>query len=114
MPGAANGVLDEEPLGERAAVMRAGGADREHLLAASCQQHRLVADMAEQHGAVGELSEGDALGEIGPAWLRLSFAHESILLELPSWFTGRLCREVAKRDLFAATPQGLRREKDSA
>jgi hypothetical protein len=78
MPGAAHGVIDEEPLGERPAIMRAGGADREHLLAASCQQHRLIADMAEQHGAVGEFREGETVGEIGPAQLRLSFAHHSI------------------------------------
>ena len=81
MPGAAHGIVDEEPLGERPAVMRAGGADREHLLAASRQQHRLVADMTEQHGAIGELRECEALGEIGPARLRLSLTHDPTLLQ---------------------------------
>ncbi len=59
--------------------MRAGGADGEDLLAASRQQHGLVAGVAEQHGAVGEFTEGETVGEIGPESVRLSFTSDSIL-----------------------------------
>jgi hypothetical protein len=53
--------------------MRAVRAEREDLRAASRQQDGLVADLAEQHGAIGELRESDALGEIGSLRLPLSF-----------------------------------------
>jgi hypothetical protein len=62
--------------------MRAGSANREHLLTASRQQHRVIADMAQQHGVLGELSEADTLSEIRPACFRLSFAHDPILLKV--------------------------------
>jgi hypothetical protein len=53
VPGTADGFADEQALGERTAVVRAGGTDREELLAASRQQDRLVPDVAGQHAAVG-------------------------------------------------------------
>src|SRR5690348_15570293 len=79
MPRASYRVVDEEPLGERAAVMGTGRADREDLLAAACQQHRLLADMSEEQGAVDELRKRDPRREIRSARLRLSSAHRSIL-----------------------------------
>ena len=47
MPGAAHGVADHEPVDERTVVMRAMGADREHLRPAAHQQNLLVAGMAD-------------------------------------------------------------------
>src|SRR3984893_14734288 len=39
VPGTADSVLDEDPLGERTVVVSAFGADREQLLTATRQQH---------------------------------------------------------------------------
>ena len=75
MPGAADGVADHEALGERAVIMRAEGADGEQLVAAARQQHRLAVGMALQHGAIGDVVERDAGGEIGTGRLRGVFAH---------------------------------------
>ena len=44
---AADRVVDQQTVGERAAVVRADRADGEDLLAPPRQQHRLVADVAE-------------------------------------------------------------------
>ena len=63
MPRAAHGVADHEPLGERAVIVRAMGADGEDLVAALHQQHLLVADMAEKL-AVDEIRERDTLGKV--------------------------------------------------
>jgi hypothetical protein len=57
MPGTANRVLDKEALGKRPAVVRAGGPDREDLVATSSEQHALALRMAEEHRAVGNVGE---------------------------------------------------------
>ena len=61
VPGAAHGVADHQPFGERAAVVGAGRLDREDLAAGLHQQHVFLADMAEQF-AVLERSERHAPG----------------------------------------------------
>src|SRR5262249_55918154 len=78
MPGAAHGVIDHQALGERPAVMRAGRADRENLVAAPGQQHRLVAHAAADHLSVGEIAQRNSLGEVGTLRLRL-FGHGILL-----------------------------------
>ena len=62
MPRAADGILDEEALVERPAIMGAGRTDGEDFLAASCEQDRLGPDMAEQHLAIRKLGEVEAVG----------------------------------------------------
>ena len=62
MPRAPNSILDQEALAQRPAIMRAGSADREDLLATSCQQDRLGPNMAKQHGAIRELRKIKAVG----------------------------------------------------
>ena len=54
VPGAAHRVIDQQPFGERAVVVRADGADGEDLCPAPRQQHGFPVGVAEQHGAVGE------------------------------------------------------------
>jgi hypothetical protein len=52
VPGAANGVPDKKSVGQRCAIMGADRSDREHLLTAPDQQHRLAKHMPEQHAAI--------------------------------------------------------------
>src|SRR6185312_14526664 len=80
VPGAAQGVADHQALGERPVIMRAERADGEQLLAAARQQHRLAVDVALQHGAVGDVVEFDAGGEIGAGRLGGVLAHGNPLL----------------------------------
>jgi hypothetical protein len=51
VPGAADGVLDEDSLSERTVVVGAFGADREQLVTPARQQHRVTSDMAQDHAA---------------------------------------------------------------
>ena len=60
MPGTPNGVLDQEPLAERPAVVRARGADREDLVTASSEQHALALCVTEEHCAVSKVGEWNA------------------------------------------------------
>src|ERR1700722_14604197 len=67
MERTAHGVADDEALAERAAVVRARGADREDLPARPREQDGLALRMPHQGLAFGELGDGDALREIGTA-----------------------------------------------
>ena len=51
MPGTAHGVADDRAFGERPAVVRAGRADREELVADAREQHRLAVRVPEQLAA---------------------------------------------------------------
>ena len=62
VPGASNRIAHEKPLFERSTVVRADGTDREHLIAAPGQEHRLALHMSEQHGSIGYRCELDAPG----------------------------------------------------
>jgi hypothetical protein len=55
VPGAANGVSDEDPLSERTVVVGAFGADREQLLPAARQQHRIARDMSQDHAVFSDI-----------------------------------------------------------
>src|SRR6185437_11785797 len=68
VPGAANGVIDDQPLRERSMIVAAECIDGENLGAKLDQEHLLVADMTEQL-AICEISQRHALREIGSAWL---------------------------------------------
>jgi hypothetical protein len=54
VPGTANGIVHDQPLGERAPVMAAGGADREHLGTAPHKDDRLAVDVTEPGNTVVE------------------------------------------------------------
>ena len=71
VPRAAHRVADEEPLGERAAVVRARAADGVDVAAAADEQHRLAVGVAAEHPAVREIVDGNALLEIGTGQLCL-------------------------------------------
>ncbi len=55
--------------------MGAGGADREHLVAAAREQHRLLADVPGEHAAVRQVTGRNALRQVGTGRLRWRCAH---------------------------------------
>jgi hypothetical protein len=65
----------EQPVRERRAVVRARGAEREHLVAATREQDRLVPDVPGPHGAIGELRQWESLREIGGVACRVMAFH---------------------------------------
>ena len=75
MPGTAHRIVDEQPFGKRAAVVRADGADREQLTAATDEEQRFALSVAEQHRAFGEGRQRHALREIGPFESSFVVAH---------------------------------------
>jgi len=64
MPRTAHRVPDHEPLGERAAVVRAGRAGGEDLLAPAHEQHRFTLGMADEGSPVAQVVPGDTRLEI--------------------------------------------------
>ena len=79
MPRTPHGVVNEDALRQRPAVMRTGRADREELAAAACDQNGLVADMAGQHAAVRQLVDRDAQRQVGTPRVRIRFFHRGLL-----------------------------------
>jgi hypothetical protein len=55
-----NFLAIEEPLGERPAVVLAGGPDGEHLGASPRQEHSFAICVTEEHRAVREVTRGNA------------------------------------------------------
>src|ERR1039457_17491 len=51
MPGTTNRIAHQQPVGERGAIMRAEGTDREQFVPAPREQHRFAVCVPEQHGA---------------------------------------------------------------
>ena len=54
VPGTADGVVDDEPLGQGPAVVAARRADRRDRIGAADQDDRTAPDVTEQGNAVGE------------------------------------------------------------
>jgi hypothetical protein len=79
VPGAADGVLDEDPLSERTVVVGAFGADREQLVTPARQQHRVARDVPQDHAAFGDIRYCHPLGKVGSVELLLLFAHGRLL-----------------------------------
>ena len=75
VPGAAHAVPVDRALGQRAAVVAAGCADGEDLVALAHDQHGVVARVADDRFSVHELGERDARGQIWSTWLSLVSAH---------------------------------------
>ena len=67
MPGTADCVSHEKPINKGGTVMRAGGANREHLIAAPDKKHRFTTDVAEKHGPVRNRHNLNSPSEIRPA-----------------------------------------------
>jgi hypothetical protein len=68
-----NGFADHDALGERTAVMRARGADREALLTAAHHHHRFATSLAEDRTPLGQIGQGNSiLREIRPRDFGLS------------------------------------------
>ena len=61
VPGAADSVAVDRAFGERAAVVRAGGADGVKLAPAAGHDHGLAHRMAEQDASLGDRCDRDAL-----------------------------------------------------
>ena len=60
MPGAADGVANDKSIGQRSAVMGAGGGDSENVAALTYEDYRLAFIVADQWFIFGELAEFDA------------------------------------------------------
>src|SRR5262249_43099537 len=75
VPGTVDQVPGHQALRQRAAVVGAGGADRQHVVASPHQKYRLSARVP-QHRRIGrEVAFGDSGPEIGSGQLRLFSAH---------------------------------------
>ncbi len=78
MPRTAHLVAVDESLGERAAVVRAGRADREEIVAAADEEHSLAVGVTEQGLAVAHGARVHSRAKVGPHQLRL-FRHGRLL-----------------------------------
>src|ERR1039457_330341 len=75
MPRAANRITHDEALGQRGTIVRAGGANREYLKAASNEENWLTARVPEQHRPIWDCRKLNSLGEIRPAQFAFYWAH---------------------------------------
>ena len=76
MPGAADGVVHHQPVGERATVVRALGPDREDVGPAPHEQDLVLADMADELRAISKFGEDDALCQIGSGLPGMLLSHQ--------------------------------------
>jgi hypothetical protein len=84
VPRAEDGVLDDQPLREGAAVVATSRADRADVTAAADENDRLAGDVTADGDAVGERVHRNASGEIGPLGTLRPCAHHG-LLSSPRW-----------------------------
>src|SRR5262249_46120446 len=75
VPRTSHRVANHQSLGEGAAVMRAGCADREDFITAAREQHGVLANVPADHAAIGKIIERDAAREIGSFRLGLLGGH---------------------------------------
>src|ERR1039457_6110908 len=62
MPRAANRITHDEALGQRGTIVRAGGANREYLNAASNEENWFTARVPEQHRSIWDCRKLNSLG----------------------------------------------------
>ena len=105
VPGTVHRLAVEKAVGERPAVVRAGGADCKDLFASSHQQDGLARCMPEEHRAVAEVARGDAAREVGACQLSRC-AHEG-----PLSISGSATQRSISgaRALHGAVPGSMRR-----
>ena len=75
MPGAADGVAVHQPSGERAAVVRAEGADGEQLPSSPDHDHLLAMRMSEKWSTFESGRGRHAFTEVQTDQLRARFTH---------------------------------------
>ncbi len=83
MQRAAHRVAHHQPLGERAAVVGAGRADGEPLVAAVGKQHRLAVHVAGHHPAIRNVRGRNALSQVRAGRSILLGSHRCSLLSRP-------------------------------
>jgi len=80
VPWAADGIGDEDPLGERTVIMGTLRADGEQRAAVAREQHRFARDLPQDHAALGEVRDGNPLGKVGSSEFCILLAHGCLLL----------------------------------
>jgi len=65
VPRATDRLLDQEPLGQRSAIVCAQRADRVKLRPASRDEHGLSIRVSAEHAAVGDVRQLEAAREVG-------------------------------------------------
>src|SRR5262249_9641800 len=100
VPGTAHLVAVDESLGERAAVVGAGRADREEIVAAADEEHGLAVRVTEQGLPVAHGARVHSGAKVRSDELRL-FRHGRLLrayfssIGRPSWLTSKSCMSFA-------------------
>jgi hypothetical protein len=79
VPGTADGVLYQDPFGERTVVVGAFGADREQLVTTARQQHRVARDVPQDLAVFSDIRKRHPLGKVGSVEPLLLFAHGWLL-----------------------------------
>ena len=64
MPGAAHGIVNQETLDQRPAIVSARRADRKQPFNPANEQRRFARNMPEQHLAIGQPVQQHALSEV--------------------------------------------------
>src|SRR6185437_541274 len=82
MPGASDGIADEEPRFKWSAVVCTDGTDGEQLVAAPDKEHGFASRVPKQHGPFRNRREFNSLGKVRSVEFRLFFAHSSPLSPL--------------------------------
>src|SRR5205807_9035440 len=103
MPRATDRVADQKAVGQRGAIMRAEGADREHLASVPRQQHGFPMCVPKQHRAVGYLRKRDTIDEVRSAESVLGFVHSICLTSM----VGDSPAEVTDSAAFLLTISGF-------
>jgi hypothetical protein len=79
VPWTPHRITDNQSLGEGAAVMRAGRADREEFITAAREKHGIVTHMPTNHASVGNIVEQDTHRKIRSFRLGLLGIHRVLL-----------------------------------
>ncbi len=77
MPGTADRIVYHESLSQRTAVVGAGAAEGENIVAAPHDEHSVGPNMANEHSGYRDVGEEDALREIRSRRLRVAHEEES-------------------------------------
>ncbi len=67
MPGAADGIVDDESVNQGGVIMRTLCPDCENVVTAAYQENLFVVCVTHQHLAICEFANGKALQKIGTA-----------------------------------------------
>jgi hypothetical protein len=107
VPGTADGVLYQDPFGERTVVVGAFGADREQLVTTARQQHRAARDVPQDHAVFSDIRKRHPLGKVGSVEPLLLFAH-GWLLTYDGWKISQRRRRDPVLPIRTITVEGRR------